>query len=244
MEEVKNESEKKEEQTPAQTDLTEKKNDSQPNAGETTPPTNEGGEGHGDDYIPPTKEEYEKIRKKATDFDGLLEKQRLQRLAGKEEEKKEEKKEEATVIDANAIKEIVAQQVQSALSGINKTKSDESLKDVYREFIQDNPWADNDEVIADISKNFQRGDVVEKDQLRAKLNVAAQSSFPGEYNKALEDKIKAKLLAEQSTIDAGDAGGGGSAVNKGDETKKAPTPEQIAFAKKCGNDPSKVYGTN
>lgn len=234
--EVSKEEEKK---TPDQNASTDEKN-----AGakeEDTSGKTKSDEGQEKEWTPPTKEEFEKISKKATDFDGMIEKKRLEKLNKKEQksdtapDKKEEgveKKEEVPAINAD---EIIARAERAAENRANeilgKAKREgfeNNLKDAYHEFLKVNPWADNDDIIGSISKSFSANGAVQKDEILARLNIAAQNSFPTEYQKSIENKLRAKILSEEKNIDAGDGGSAG-AIKKIDD-KYVPTQEDIAMA--------------
>jgi len=203
------------------------------------------GEGEGQyEKITLSKEEFEKLTKKATDFDGIIEKQRLKKLAEKEQSQKkedngEEKKSETVTLTKEEIEKMVEEKASAILSDNKKGSYEENLKGAYNEFIKDHKWADTDEIITSISKNFEGNVNFTKEQILSGLEIAAAKAYPQEYKNSLENKIKSKLLAEESNINAGDGGTGVS--TKKDFSGGILTPEQIRMAERCGNKPDEVY---
>ena len=236
MTEEKKDSQNEADNTAGQSESTDKKKDSQQE--EDTSQKNEAGEGQ-DEKIEISKAELAKLQKKATDFDGIIEKRRLQNL----------KKDEATVVDPEAVKQMVNEQVANALAERDKQSLEQkkgdyevNLKTAYSEFIKEHPWADSDDIIRTISGKFSPDGEVDKAKLLIKLEQAAIMTYPELYKKSVEASVAARLSAGDQTINAGDFGGGASQSNDKKYTaKKELTQEQIEFARKCGNDPAEVY---
>jgi len=188
----------------------------------------------GDNWTPPTKDEWEKIQKKAEDFEKSVELKRLAKLEKKDFSSTENENQNDML---SQVRE-EGERILSELKNVVAQKQTDTLRDVYKEFISEHKWADSDETFQQISDDFDPGTSVNKDELLAKLKGVAMNKFPVQYQKAVENKIAAK--AQQ--INAGDIGGGGSVQKDfADDNKKQLTPEQIEIAKKCGNDPGKVY---
>ena len=244
-EEKKEESKEEVEQTTTEENSTQENNDNQSTVDETTQ-KNEAGEEQ-EEWTPPTREEFEKLQKKATDFDGIIEKQRLQKLQKKEEavttatEINEEKKEEEPKIDLNNIDEIVERKMQEKLQEIGQQKTNDLMRDVYKEFIKENPWADSDQVIETIGQRLDTKGATTSEQLRARLDAAAQMAHPIEFKKSYEDSIRRKLLADQDALNAGDGGGGGGSIRKDGKGVVNITDRQREIAIKSGNNPEEVY---
>jgi hypothetical protein len=196
-----------------------------------------------------TKEDHEKLLKYKTDFNGIIEKQRIEKLAKKEtlakvetEEKPEEK--EVEKVDKETLKAELKEELrQELLIEVNSEKKKEqetNLGEAYREFLKQNPWADSDEVIAKLGEAFNVGGAISKDEILSKLDRTARDIFPSEYVTAQESRIRAKVLAEQANIDAGDAGGSGSSA-KGDTTADQPTAEDKRMADRYFKGDVKAY---
>lgn len=187
----------------------------------------------------PTKEEIEKWRKKAEDFDKAVRLQRIAKLQKKEGDSSQNKEGENSVgLSEEKIQEIIDKKLEEKMRENNQAVYNQNLEEAYRDFIKENPWADSDDIVAAISNDFNAGGKISKEELLTELRITAQRKFPIQYQKAQEDRIKSQIMIEDANINAGDSGG--VSVKKEGE-KKGPTKEQIEFAKRCGNDPEKVY---
>jgi hypothetical protein len=190
--------------------------------------------------------EIETLLKKAQDFDRSVELKRLAKLEKREGDKPKEggeQTDDSKAVDglnAEAIQAIIAKTLDEKLGNISQKNTNENLGTAYREFISENKWADNDEMIETISKSFDARGASSKEDLLARLDEAARRTYPIKYKENMEARIREKILAEQNNIDAGDSGATG-VRQTGDQAIKPPTPEQIALAKKAGNDPRDVY---
>lgn len=163
-------------------------------AGDDTPKTDAPKE------VPLTPEEIAKLKKKADDFDGLIEKQRLSKL---------EKKEVKPVADDDVQNKIA--ELQAELNSFKADKANDNLKEAYQDFVKECPWATSDEYFNKISENFSADGLTSKEGIIAKLKATTINLFPVEYSQHKEKEIKAKALAEASQISAG--GGSGNGVN-------------------------------
>jgi len=191
--------------------------------------------------------DYDTLQKKAADFDGMVEKNRLKKLASKDAPK--ETKPEVTTVDMEEVKQAAAEAGKTAadarIQEINKSTYEENLSVAYKIFISKNKWANTDKHIAKISETFKRGDALTSDELLGLLDKAALENYPKEYTKSLEDKARSKVLAEESNIQAG--GSGGTGVPAKDVTSvdiNRATPEDIRIAEKFfGGDVARYLKT-
>lgn len=146
-----------------------------------------------------SKEEIEKLKKKAADFDGLVEKQRLAKL---------NKQSEAPKTDEAILKQLEENNARLAI--LEKEKADNALTEAYKEFTTEMPWANGDEYFDKISADFSGEGLTKKEEFVSKLKALAISKFPAKFAEYEGNKLKAKVLAEASNINAG---GGSSATN-------------------------------
>jgi len=144
------------------------------------------------DEVVLSKEEFEKLSKKAQDFERSIELKRLAKLKTNDEN---------NVDVSGAIEELKNEVASLKVSSFNS-----KLEEAYHEFVKDNPWVNDDAHFDKLKDNFSTTGTETKDQLLSKLKNAAQTSFPQEYEKFLEDKIKAKLLSDNKLINNGGTG--------------------------------------
>ena len=187
-----------------------------------------------------TKEEHEKLLRKSEDFDGIIKKQKLEKFKKKTESKEEEESEEK--FDMKKVEQVATDAAMKVFQEKMKKDYESNLDDAFEEFIKDNSWAGDDEVIGKISEGFTAGDAVTKDELLVKLKNSARDSFPVRYEQALEAKLKAKILAEKNNIDTG--AGGGSSEHKDGETNIEVTAEDQRMADKFFGGDVKRYIKN
>lgn len=183
-----------------------------------------------DDWSPPTKEEFEKLQKKASDFDKSVELKRLAKIAAKQKDEGADPNSDEVVQLKEQI-ETLTQEVANIKIG----KTNNQLTEVYREWIKENPWADDDEKFSAISQNFNPEGAESKEQLLARLSKAASDTYPEEYIKHVENRVRGKVLAEKDQINAGNMGGGSSVV-KNDEPKEVTKEDQRIADKFFGGD--------
>ena len=146
--------------------------------------------------VEPTKEEIALWKKKSEDFDGLTNKLKLDKLAKKEETPKTDDEIKAKLDEVNA-----------RLANIEKEKADNSLTEAFKEFSTEMPWAIGDEYFDTISKDFSSEGLTKKEEIVSKLKALAISKFPDKFTEYEGNKIKSKVLAEASQINAGSGGG-------------------------------------
>jgi len=189
-----------------------------------------------------SKEELEKLQKKATDFDGIIEKKRLEKLSGKDKKPKESDENLETITtDVDFVTEIAREEARRAtaemLAGSNLEKQEENLKTAYNIFIRENNWADDDEVISAISKEFKPGTAVTVEDIVKNLDATAVTTFPDRYKAHVEEKIKAKYLGHSNTIDIGAAGSGVS-------QSSAPSTQAVEITDEDRRLAEKFFGGN
>jgi hypothetical protein len=193
-------------------------------------------------------QEYDLLRKKAADFDGMVEKQRLAKLAKKDAPKNTKPQGEAIDMEAviAAAKEEAARAADERIQEINRSTYETNLELAFRKFTNKHKWANSDEYIDKISQNFKRNSALTVDELVTQLDKAALENFPGEYTKSIEDSVKSRVLAEDSNIKAGGSGTSASVPAKDTvevDTSRA-THEDIRIAEKFfGGDVARYLKT-
>jgi hypothetical protein len=199
MEEKNKDAKNAEDLTPGQTDPTGDKKDNQ-NSDDNQKDDKE-------KEITISEKELETLKKKAADFEASIELKRLAKL-----EKKEEPKDD---------NEIVAkvQKLEQELSSFKAQSFNSNLSEAYREFVAENPWANDDAKFDKIKDAFVSVGTETKDELFSKLKSAAQVSFPTEYEKHLENKIKSKLLSEKISIPDGGSAAPANILHKDEKSK-------------------------
>ncbi len=162
-----------------------------------------------------SKKELEVLKKKAADFEASIELRRLKKLEERGEFKSTESKDEVTNRIEKLEQEIASQKANTFNS---------NLTEAYRSFIADNPWANDDEKFDKIKENFNPVGTETKEELRVRMKVAAQMAFPTEYEKHLEDKIKAEVFKDKANTNSNGAAGSATNLHK---DEKARTEEDI-----------------
>ncbi len=179
-----------------------------------------------------SKKELADLRKKADDFDGIIEKKRLEKLA-KRESHVEKTETENENIDVDAIIERAKiearEEVTKVIQDNNRQTYDENLAKAYRQVKASHKWIDDDEIIANISREFHPGSALSVDDLAKRLEVTAANLYPEKYRSSLEESIKSKILAQDTTIVAGaGSGSGGSIPSNKQETVVTKEDQRIA----------------
>ncbi len=154
-----------------------------------------------------SKKEFEDLKKRASDFDRSIELKRLAKLADKE-----------TPAAGGEVQEEIAK-LREELSSFKAQSFNSNLTEAYRELVKDNPWVNDDAKFDKIKENFATVGTETKDELLSKLKLAAQTSFPQEYEKHLEDKIKAKVLTDKANLNSGGAAGSAEILHKDNKPK-------------------------
>jgi hypothetical protein len=168
-----------------------------------------------DEKVTLSKKELEDLKKRALDYDRSIELKRLKKLEEKGEFKTPEDKDELNSRIEKIEQELTAQKANTFNS---------NLTEAYRAFVSDNPWANDDAKFDKIKENFNSVGTETKDELQLKLKIAAQTAFPTEYEKHLEDKIKSNLFKDKSNMNTNSAAGSGDILHKEDDAVK--TEEQ------------------
>lgn len=176
-----------------------------------------------------TPEEIDLAFKKANDFDGIMEKRRLEKLNKKDDAPNpfEKNIEEQKGLSPEEIKKMIDQGVDAKIAQMNKDVYDANLSQAYKKFKAEHPWADTDSNFGKISDAFTPGGSNDVDSLTNQLKRAAQEVFPTEYEKAVKDKMRSEIINEKTNIDAGDISGGGSGIKE----KKDDAPKEKKFFK-------------
>ena len=121
----------------------------------TSDNTNDGA----DEVVSLSKKELETLKKKAEDFERSIELRRLAKLERQAKEK--EGQGEAKADEIASLQSQIAELKEMVAIG-QTTQRNLILRDAYREFINDNKWADNDEIFAKISENFKSDMLLQK----------------------------------------------------------------------------------
>lgn len=165
--------------------------------------------------------ELEKLKKKAADFDGLVEKQRLAKL----------NKSETPKTDDAILKQL--EENNARLANLEKEKADNALTEAYKEFTTEMPWANSDEYFNKISDSFSSEGLTKKEEYVSKLRALAIANFPEKFAAYEEQKIKSKVLADATNITNG--GGSGASSNVINNSSNKPKTEQELMQERLGS---------
>lgn len=160
------------------------------------------------------KKEFDTMLKKVEDFEKSVELKRLAKLGNQEPP--------VVVDDTGVNKRIEALEEQAKL--IQSHSFNSGLSEAYQSFVQDNPWADSDNIFDKIKNNFSTVGTETKDELLSKFETAAQIAYPTEYKQHLEDRITAKVMTTK--IDTGDGGAANSATTIHQDNKPKTKEEE------------------
>ena len=166
-----------------------------------TPPTN-----NEDDKVTVDKKDFETATKKAEDFDKMIEKNRLEKLNNKEEVPAEE-------VKPNEDNEAVMQEIKKVNDRLDVREladRENNLKGAYSKFISENKWANDDEVFAEINKNFDSTGAFSEEQYLKKIEEAAFKAAPEKYKESVQKSADKNALSKKFNINAGGNSGGGS----------------------------------
>jgi hypothetical protein len=212
------ESKKEVEETTIPTDSPETKETTQPADG--TAPTTDTAE---EEQVTIPKSQLEKISKKAADFDGLINSNRGKKMLDKLKAKQPEdddgageyRQPEVDIEEVSAVAARVAEETANKilLSG-RQDEFKQNLNSAYDEWIAENPWANDDGVMQDVISNLRPATSAKKEDLLNELDRAALLAHPRLYKESIENKIKSKILVEQSRIDVGSGGSAPSVVKQ------------------------------
>ncbi len=183
--------------------------------------------------------ELELLKKKGADFDGIIEKQRLAKLA-KRETHVEKTETENENIDVDAIIERAKiearEETHKIIQDNNRQTYDENLAQAYRQVKGNHKWIDDDEIIANISKEFHPGSSLSVADLAKRLEVTAANLYPDKYKSSLEATIKAQVLAGNQTITTGAGGATGTQPPHKDNEVAVSKDDQRIADKYFGGD--------
>jgi hypothetical protein len=169
----------------------------------------------GDETVTLSKKELETLQKKAKDFEDSIVLKNLKKLQERGESKTPDSKDELNARLETLEQEIAAQKANTFNSG---------LTEAYRSFVNDNPWANDDEKFDKIKEKFSAVGTETKEELLAKMKLAAQTAFPTEYEKHLEDKIKAEVFKDKANSNPGGSAAPATNLHKDEDLTK--TEEQ------------------
>lgn len=129
------------------------------------------------------------LKKKAEDFERSVELKRLAKLQKKDDDPKPDGDDKIAAEVAELRAKIEASEVRTF---------NQSLSEAYHQFVLDHPWANTDDAFDKIKEKFSISGNETKEELFSKLKGAAQTVFPVEYEKHLEEKIKSKVLSQKN----------------------------------------------
>jgi len=176
----------------------------------------------GEEEVTISKKELETLKKKSLDFEKSIELKRLKKLGEKEITKTPE--------DNNELLEKF-NQLEEEVRSFKEESFNSKLSTAYREFVKGNPWANEDNTFDKIKENFNSVGTESKEELLSKFKNAAQTAFPVEYQKHLEDKIKSDVMSKKIPENSG---GGASSVDTIHKDNKPKTKED-AMAEKMAS---------
>jgi len=158
-----------------------------------------------------TKKELEDLKKRADDNNRSIELKRLKKL------------EERGVIKTDVSDDVKDEitKLREELSAFKTQSFNTNLSEAYREFVKENPWANDDSKFDKIKENFNSVGTESKEELFSKLKSAAQGAFPEDYERHLEEKLKAKILSSK-TIDNSNGGASSAEILHKDTNQKSP----------------------
>lgn len=168
-----------------------------------------------DETVTLSKKELEVLKKKAEDFERSVELKRLKKLEEKGEIKTE---------TGDDVKDEIAK-LREEISTFKANTYNSNLTEAYRTFVNDNPWANDDEKFDKIKEKFSAVGTETKEELLAKMKLAAQTAFPTEYEKHLEDKIKAEVYKDKANSNPG--GNAAPATNLHKDTKEKTSEDKM-----------------
>jgi len=193
------ESKKEESKTPVEDDSTSEKKD-QTQEKETPPTNNE------DEKVTVDKKSFDTATKKAEDFDRMIEKKRLEKLNNKEEKPVIEG--EPTEKNDDVMQEIKKLNDKFEARDLNDRQN--NLKGAYSKFISENKWANDDEVFAEINKNFDSTGAFSEEQYLKKIEEAAFKAAPNKYKESVQKSADKDALSKKFNINAGGNTSGGN----------------------------------
>lgn len=164
----------------------------------------------GEDKVVLSKEEFEKLNKKASDFENSVELKRLAKLGQQQPEN--------NLAGEDEIKGKLSS-LENELASMKANQFNESLREAYKDFVKEYPWTDSDEVFSKIKENFKAEGSGSKDELFNRLKSATQIAFPTEFEKHLEDKIKARVMSDGKLLNNGGSAPSADILHKDNPAK-------------------------
>jgi hypothetical protein len=186
-------------------------------------------DGTKDEIVQISKTELEKLNKKASDFDGIAEKLRIEKLQARTAPKTDAlngANEDAAAIAKKAAEEAVAEILRKE----GTSRFQESLTSAYKEFVEAHPWANDDTIMAEISDSFDPGKAFTKDDLLKKMEATALSLHPQKFREHIEAQTKARIQAEMHQAAVGGAGGASSVPSMSQDNSVQSTDEDRRIA--------------
>ena len=208
--------------TPPQDGSPEKKDGQQE---ENPTPKNDGAD---DGEVKLSQKEFNDLQKKANDFDGLVNKNKVKALFNKD---KPEPKEDggSPEFDEGKIAEIAKREAQSLFREERKESYKVNTEKAFDDFLKENSWADSDEKIKGISNSFNPGSSTSKDDIKRSIELAARDAYPSEYEANYASKVKGQVLAEMENKRAGGIGGGSvNQLNKDTKTQAEKEGDEVS----------------
>jgi len=196
-----------------------------------------------------SKKELEDLRKRASDYDKMVQTKRGQKLLDKMKPSNTEGEfeENTPVFDVEEFKaETIKAAEEAALRIVdsnNQEKRRENVTSAYDSWIEENSWASDDSVFNEIFKQIQPINSTKKEDLLAELDRAALTANPSLYKQNMENKIRSKILVENNKIDAGSAGGNGTSVRKEEIDIPITKQDQTIIDKYFGGDKERYLKT-
>jgi len=167
-----------------------------------------------------SKKELEDLRKKAADYEGMIEKKRLEKLAKRQAPAPQANYNPDTDPDLllEAAREEGRKAAEETFRQMNQQGYENNLQIAYSTWVKNNPWADDDSIVSEISKHFDPGAKNDVSSIIAQLDRAALLAYPDKYKKFIEDKTKAEILAQGNILSVGAAGSGSGQVTQKSDT--------------------------
>lgn len=215
MENQENESKKELDQTNVPTDSTEETKVSSQEEDVSSQKTNEDGGEVEEKKITVSEKEFERISKKANDFDSSIKLQRLLKISKKvkpdiasaEDSNNEydQQLDEEDIIEK--ARQAAKEEANNVLLATQKGEFEKNLPVAYDLWIKENKWADNDDIMQEVGKFFNPNGSAKTEDLVDAFDRAASSAYPRAYKESLESRIRAKVLADSANISIGDVAG-------------------------------------
>jgi hypothetical protein len=192
-----------------------------------------------------SKKEFENLKKKAEDFEKSTKLKQILKFKDKilnnddfnKESKDDDNNNNNNNVDVEEIARRVAEETTSKLLlSSQKKEFGENLEKAFSKFLDDNPWAEDEEITQKISENFKPGKSVSEEDILAGLETAAAITYPMAYKEAIAMKERSKILVQSNNIDLGDAGSVNSLGGKTKTSKQISKEDQAIADRFFGGD--------